>query len=229
MTEGGPLVKIADDLYDEAESHWPSFCFGSANSWLLIVGPSPGESEPRKSVLDSEYKKLSYKLWLGASHPGFTFRDGSNYFQHIGELLLDNFSKASNLDASLGRALTHHGNLLPQKSAKEDRARLSDSLAVKRITHIFRETRPQCVIALTEAVFEVLQGLFGNSVKSGKLVFHTQRRIYRPEWELREVENHGKILFARTPNHPVRHGFWLLPEFASALASIAKKELNSNL
>lgn len=230
LPQGGPLVKIADGLFAEAESHWPPFCFGSANSWLLIVGPSPGKSEPKKSISASEYKKLKYSLWLGASHPGFTFRDGSNYFKHVTELFVDNFFRALNLDAHVGRALTHHANLLKEKAVPQpDRGQLSGADAMKGIKYIFQETHPHCIIANTQYVFEVLQSrrfCEHQVTKSGELDFRTARRVYHPRWELWELKNKDKILYARTPNQPVRHGFWLLPEFATTLAKIAKEELN---
>jgi len=234
VPQGGPLEKIGDGLYAEAESHWPSFCFGSANGWLLIVGPSPGKSEPEKSISTSEYKKLKPSLYVGASHPGFTFEDGSDYFKHVSELFVDNFFRALNLDAHIGRALTHHANLLAGKAVREpDRGLLFGADAMQRIKYIFQETHPHCVIAFTQAVFEVLQKLResvrANVTKWRELNFHTARRVYRPRWELWELENKDKILCARTPNHPVRHGFWLLPEFATTLAKIAKEELNANL
>lgn len=222
VPQGGPLVKIGDGLYAKAESDWPAFCFGSANGWLLIVGPSPGKSEPSGSVCDSEYEKLKYSLWVGAGHPGFTFRDGSNYFKHVTELLVDNFFGAFGFDACVGRALTHHSNLLPRKSEKQpDMSELCSESSMKRVTYIFQEIRPRCIIALTQAVFKVLQELCEHQVaKSGELHFG----FYHPRWELWEVKNNDKIVFARTPNHPVRHGFWYLPEFATTLAKITRED-----
>lgn len=238
VPRGGPLKKIfSDDMYDKAELEWPSFCFGAINSWLLIVGPSPGNAEPAENKRAKEYEKLNFKLWLGAPHPIFKFEDKNRYFKRLSEFFIDNFFSALNLNATIGGAVTHHSNLLPRKSGNQpDLNRLSSEerdLAINRFTHVFRETQPRCIVTNTMPVFEFLrqnQNRFcvHEVTKPRKLDYTTPWGSPLPRYyQLWKSKNEYNILFACMP-FPGRPGHQCLPEFAADLAKIAREELNAD-
>jgi hypothetical protein len=233
-SQGGALAEVAGDSYLENEFFWPSACFGSANSWLLIVGFSPGVSPPAESHALSEWRKMKHHLFVAESHPGFTFQDRHGYFKGVSELV-NSFFKAYDPNVLVPLAFAHHSNLLPTKSGSEsDMSEPSGKFALQRIAYIFQETRPKCIIALTEGVFKALQRLWEQ--QGYPVIKHDELHLVTPwgvtfdrRWELRRSENNDKILFVRAHQHPVRPGFKeCLKEFADKSASIAREKLDSD-
>jgi len=218
----GRCHKIAPELWGEMASKWPESCIGSINAWLHIVGASPGNSPARGFTPDDEMR--DNRPVLGCPHPGFYYPDPRHYWDRV-RGIAERFFLEFRLDSFAALSLVHHVNLLTESSGTQPSKEMLQDGAPKT-SIVFQETHPKCIIALTKDVFKVLSSLIEHQVnKLGELHFSK----YKPRWELWKLKNNSHILFARTPNHPSRHGFQYLPEFATTLAKTARKELHLKL
>jgi len=217
--EAGRCHEIAPDLWGETASKWPKSCSGSINAWLIVVGASPGSS-PTARNFKSDSEMRDYRPVIGLPHPRFGYHDRPHYWDRV-RGIAERFFSEFGLDRYAALSLLHHVNLLSESSRTQPSIEILQS-GGPRTQIVFRETHPRCVVALTKNVFKVASTLIGQeATESGELNFGR----YGPRWELRNMKNDDPILLARTPNHPSRHGFQYLPEFASTLAKIARKEL----
>ena len=208
-------------FWDESVSKWPEHCKGTINAWLLIVGPSPGDSPTGVPTPDQMH---DYQPLIGCPHLGFYYPDKRHYWEKV-RGLAENFFSEFKLNSNAALSMMFHVDISAESSGKQlsKEKLLSDA---PRTEIIFRTTRPKCIIPLTQRVFDILREFYKPCVlKSGELFYGR----YHPEWELWDWGCSGRVLVARTPNHPSRHGYWLLPKFAHDLAKIAKQELDLSL
>jgi hypothetical protein len=239
------------------ESQWPPWKFkggkdsasGAINAWLVIIGPSPGNSPNPDPTQQGVYMRKRGHLVLGIPHPFFTtYCDSSGYHEHMwgpSERQSDHrmhtcsqqgivpvfFERLGLSDWQSAIGMSFHTNLTTQRQGSESKISADDlDEGVPRAMSIIEETECKCVLTVSLRTFRRIgRGLAASHVfvEGGKLSYRCTQDYTTP-WELwKNRSDSGLLMLAKTPQHPAKSNFWheAIPKFATDLGDIAHNKL----
>jgi hypothetical protein len=200
---------VLDDRYqatikateNECRKLWPNACWGAANGWLMLLGPSPGGADKDETVrpgganrpMDSE---VSIGPCAGRIH--FDSNQGRNRrWDRLREAVFGDLDHAD--------ALTTLANLDWGHNA--DHRSIPDaylSMGCASVFEVMKQAKPRVIITLVRRTWDIL------------LPFLESRQAIVPGYAsatgldcrlLRLPENGAQTLLLRSPQHPSRHFF----------------------
>src|ERR1017187_10406348 len=133
------------------EFQWPPGCWGAANAWLALVGPSRGKPPPGKpaGTLQPEHPKIGEKAL------SIQFAEGKGRNPRFAAICRAGFG--SNIGEDIPRKLSALLNLCPDNEA--DSRKLQEVLLQKGCEPVWkslREAKPRVIIALSRKVWDYL-------------------------------------------------------------------------
>ncbi len=213
------------EIVDRYKS-WPKYWWGTANAWLVFLGPSPGNSGG--NAIDWNRERLPT---LGKPHEHFkTQWDSRGFWDRLREWTIQAYKLAGvfpdDEEAALG--LTLLANVLSQKAGKEKG--IPEEALVEAMPTVVTQlelVRPRIVVSLTERIFELVYREFQKRYKvapprKSTLVKTTTRKKgkkveFQPKY-FHIKTNFGLLLIARAPIHPSHQGKYNTGEFDKYLA-----------
>jgi hypothetical protein len=141
------------------------------------------------------------------------------------------FGKLGLKDWQSSIAMSFHLNLSTERQGSERNISSNDlDEGVPRAMSIIEETRCKCVLTVSARVFRRIAQSLATShmlLENDRLRYHCVQDYSTP-WELWENKTgRGKLLLAKTPQHPAKTNFWheAIPEFAADLGNVAREKL----
>jgi hypothetical protein len=207
---------------------WPAYWFGSANAWLVFIGPSPGDS-PSASPVNWKRDRLPT---LGKPNEHLaTYRDGRGFWPRMRAWVGNAFAGAGIFtEPGDAWAVTMVGNLA--SSAAGDASTIpADELrrGLRATSAALKLVQPRLVVPLHKRVTELLLPLL-----SGEGWIETARdrtdvpalnqrfTLYKPNWfELTRGDE--RMLVAEAPQHPSRTNFYDPKEMDIYLANLVMR------
>jgi hypothetical protein len=176
--------------------------FGAANSWLLMVGPSPGGSPPGATA--SPFEDWTYPVDLGRPHRHFSYPDSAGFWKKIRLWSFEALQRGASIGSDT-QALSVSMMMNLREEALADSSVLAAHLweGTPRFWSAVEVTRPKLVVALTEDVFQAILLSLPGRGRSGAFTKHKVRQ-YLPRSCWVSGNNGASFLLARAPNHPSR-------------------------
>jgi len=191
--------------------NWPPFWRGSANAWLIFLGPSPGSSGT-----GSKPRQIPE---LGIPHNHFkNYKDKARFWDRIRDWTNQAYSSAgifdNDHDAAYGISMM--GNMTSQNVG--DSSKISDEQLSNAMPMVFKaleQVKPRIIVTLEKRVSKILVGHlksrwndFIDGPNSIAVQAKNQRfSHYKPKnWEF--LSPWGPLMIAESPQHPSKHNFY---------------------
>jgi hypothetical protein len=181
--------------YSGVKEVWPSGCFGAANAWLLLVGPSPGKAGPQEQSLPGGVNRpLNRPVAVGPEVGTIKFKSGRNRNSRWNYLTNACFGNEEQAGALTAVANLDWGNFSDQNEIET----ASLQAGCPAVFGIMKMSQPRVVLALSKKVWGPL---------TEYLSFCTVEEFVHRGIEGRIIQIPScrfKTLLLRTQNHPSR-------------------------
>jgi hypothetical protein len=182
---------------------WPRACWGAANGWLMICGPSPGrEDDPKKKWRGGPNRPNDQKVRIGQSVAGFDFQ--TNKGRNTRWL---NLAKSVLVTEEKAKALASVANLdwghNPSQYAINQKLL---ELGCETVFSLMKRSKPRVIVVLGVRTWNVISRF----VQDKDYVIPVQDA---PDWLTRKpfvIQIPGsrfRSLLLKAPQHPSRHFF----------------------
>jgi hypothetical protein len=149
---------------NKLDEKWPRACWGSANAWIILVGPSPGAPKDANNSCPREPDRPDdscASISLQAGHIDFPNRKNRNV---LWRSLIDQFTGCNK---EYTEALTGICNLdwveQANQSLVQEKYLRQGCLVVDRI---IRKTKPRVVAAMTVRVWDLLSEYYRQNIEA---------------------------------------------------------------
>ena len=169
------------------DARWPRACWGSANGWLMLVGPSPGRKDPEEPFAPGgPNRPFDSAPSIGPSAGDIAYRSNKGRNKRWAMLSAAVFDQSSHADA-----LTTVANL--DWGHNSDHNNIPDQYILDGchfVYDVMKETKPRVVVTLVIRTWGVLMQFLETSDAATRLPGYT-----------------AATLIVRSPQHPSRHFF----------------------
>ena len=220
-----PLDALPERYRDDVHEWGEHFALaGSLNSWLVFVGPSPGNSPTESSRLHALLDSSSHHRnpVLGRPHPTLYYPDGQGFFDVVRQWVngayrsSGYFRRKSDEFGALSSFMTINLTKAPEGDATKVSCQGMEQGALRFWQHVAPVVRPHLIVALMRgdpSVFDILcEAAEDIGLKSNRLTddrFQGSRRAYfLPKAVIRPKE-WGPVLVATVPTHPSHIREWI--------------------
>ena len=186
---------------NECRQLWPNACWGAANGWLMLVGPSPGREDKYELVRQGGPNRPRNSLVsTGACAGKISFDSNKGRKVRWDLLRWAAFGDMGRADALTTLANLDWGNHGDHRSIPDDYLRMGCG----DVFEVMKEAKPRIIITLVRRTWNVL------------LPFLEEQQTVMPGYIsatgldcrlLRLPENSACTLLLRSPQHPSRHFF----------------------
>lgn len=209
-----PITDLPDWLHQKFNAWDLPSLYGTANAWLIFVGPSPGGSP----TVDGRVDKLlgsSHRRnpVLGWPHPSFWYPDGPGFAVTIRRWATETIRGiAPDLAEDEALSCTLMLNLTSGQFANAGDVNIADSAAAARRFWqlLVPDVKPHLVVALTRNIYRQLRDWLPTEGSMNELPSVTVR-MAKPWVQLQCVVRlqtaQRPILLATVPQHPSRRSF----------------------
>lgn len=180
---------------------WPRACWGAANGWLLLIGPSPGRADNDDDVwVGGPNRPIDSRAIIGPNAGDISFNTNkarNNRWDKLREAVFDKMSYANALTTLANLDWGHYPDSreIPDAYLKE---------GCEIVQNIMKKSKPRIIITLVKRTWEVL------------LPSLAKLQVFDPPYQsvsgldcriLRLTGNKALTLLMRSPQHPSRHFF----------------------
>ena len=219
-----PLTGLPKRFHEHVREWGKHFALsGSLNSWMVFVGPGPGnsptESKGLHALLDGALHHRNPVL--GRPHPSLYYPDGQGFFHVVREWVngayqsCGYFKRTTDEFAALSSFMVINLTKEPQGNAKKVNRRDMERGAFRFWRDVAPVVRPRFILALTRtdpSVFDVLyEAAEGLGLESELLPndrFHGDQDYWLPKAVIR-FEGWLPVLMTTVPTHPSRITEWI--------------------
>ncbi len=193
------------EKHQEPFASWPRGCWGSANAWLMLCGPSPGRADdPAQRSLGGGDRPKDVPVWIGKNAGKIDFQSNKARNKRWRNLVYSVFG-----DEEQGDSLTCVANLdwgnygnykdIPVENLKQGPA---------TVLEVMQACQPAVVITLVTLTWDYLEAYLRKFSVAPDL--HPPSVEGKKPLKCRVIElpncNH-KTLLLKSPQHPSRHFF----------------------
>jgi hypothetical protein len=215
---------------------WPRFWFGCLNSWLVFLGPSPGNS-PGVPV---NWERDQFPSLGRPNEHLRTYRDSQGFWDRIRSWTCSAFAQSGVFGPEMSEAalaMTMVANVTDMSAGSARDVENSALLAGLPGTIRGLETvRPGLVVPmdkrLTPLIRQRLASDGWDTTESGVCevaAFNQRYPFYRPHWYRLENSARSAVLIAEAPQHPSKVNFYRTSDMDSYLGSMITRAMHGSV
>ena len=203
------------------DARWPRACWGSANGWLMLVGPSPGRKDPEEPFAPGgPNRPFDSVPSIGSDAGAIAYRSNKGRNKRWAMLSAAVFDQSSHADALTTVANLDWGHNPDHKSIPDQY--LLDGCHF--VYGVMKETKPRVVVTLVVRTWEVLMRFLETS-DADTVDYRALGQL--DACAIRLPGYTAATLIVRSPQHPSRHFF--TQDHANAVASEVRNFLDAGI
>ena len=203
------------------DARWPRACWGSANGWLLLVGPSPGRKDPEEPLaLGGPNRPIDSVPRIGPGAGAIEYLSNKGRNKRWAMLSGAVFGQSSHADTLTTVANLDWGHNSDQKKIPEQH--LLDGCHF--VYGVMKEAKPRVVVTLVRRTWGVLMRFLETS-DAAPVNYRALGQL--DACAIRLPGYTAATLMVRSPQHPSRHFF--TQDHANAVANEVRNFLDAEI